>query len=71
MTAHIFSSVKSVERYELEAWLGPVLSDLTPEQVDSLLAEAQEIHDRYTDVDDWEMRDAELVTAMERLLGDR
>lgn len=71
MTARIFSSVKSVERYELEAWLGPVLSDLTPEQVDSLLAEAQEIHDRYTDVDDWEMRDAELVTAVERLLGDR
>lgn len=51
--------------------VGPVLSDLTPEQVDSLLAEAQEIHDRYTDVDDWEMRDAELVTAVERLLGDR
>jgi len=71
MTAHIFSSVKSVERYELEAWLGPVLSDLTPEQVDNLLAEAQEIHDRYMDVDDWEMRDAELVTAVERLLGDR
>ena len=71
MTAHIFSSVKSVERYELEAWLGPVLSDLTPEQVDSLLAEAQEIHDRFTDVDDWEMRDAELIAAMERLLGDR
>lgn len=61
--------MQQVQRHELEAWLGPVMSDLTPEQVDSLLAEAQEIHNRYPDADDWEVRDAELVAAVERLLS--
>jgi len=58
-----------MQRYELEAWLGPALSDLTTEQVDRLLAEAQEIHARYPG--DEESQDAALSAAVQRLLGDR
>lgn len=57
-------------RWELEAWLGPALGDLTPEEVDRLLAEAQEIHARYPGVDQEDERDAALSAAVQRLLDD-
>lgn len=56
-----------MERYELEAWLGPALEDLTPEQVDRLHQEAEAIEARYSDPEDQE---AALVAATQYLLGD-
>ena len=57
-----------MERYELEAWLGPALEDLTPEQVDRLHQEAQEIHARYPG--DAADREAALIAAVQYLLGE-
>lgn len=59
-----------MERYELEAWLGPALEDLSPEQVDRLHREALAIHARYPDPDDADDREAALVAALQYLLGD-
>lgn len=59
-----------MERYELEAWLGPALEDLTPEQVARLHQEARAIHDRYPDPDDADDREAALIAATQYLLGD-
>jgi len=58
------------QRYELEAWLGPALSDLAPEQVDRLMQEAEDIAAYYPGVDDEELRDAALSAAVQLLLGD-
>ncbi|MEV5261737.1 hypothetical protein AB0L02_27320 [Streptomyces anulatus] len=52
----------SMQRYELEAWLGDD-HHLTDDQLDDLLAEADEISERYPDVDDQPERDAALAAA--------
>lgn len=59
-----------MERYELEAWLGPALPELTPEQVDRLHREAEAISARYPDPDDADDREAALTAAVQYLLGD-
>ena len=59
-----------MERYELEAWLGPALEDLSPQQVDRLLAEAEAIEIRYPDPDDADDREAALTAATQYLLGE-
>ena len=59
-----------IERHELEAWLGPALEDLSPEQVDRLHREAQNIAARYPDPDDADDREAALTAAVQYLLGD-
>lgn len=58
----------TVERHELEAWLGPALEDLTPAQVDRLLVEAAAIYDWYPD--DADDREAALSAAVQYLLGE-
>jgi len=57
-----------MERHELEAWLGPALKDLSPEQVDRLHREAEAISARYPD--DADDREAALIAATQYLLGD-
>jgi len=59
-----------VERYELVAWLGPAAEDLSPAQIDRLLAEAVKIDERYPDPDDADDREAALVAATQYLLGE-
>ncbi|MFJ3283654.1 hypothetical protein ACIPMW_00060 [Streptomyces sp. NPDC086669] len=51
-----------MQQYELEAWLGDD-HGLDEQQLDELLAEANEIDERYPDPDDQAERDAALVTA--------
>ena len=38
-----------MQRYELEAWLGPALAEMTPDQVDAMARYAAAIEDRYAD----------------------
>lgn len=38
-----------MQRYELEAWLGPALAEMTPDQVDAMARYADMIEDRYED----------------------
>ena len=38
-----------MQQYELEAWLGPALADMTPDQVDAMARYADAIKDRYDD----------------------
>ncbi|MFF2226300.1 hypothetical protein ACFVV7_23630 [Streptomyces globisporus] len=52
----------SMQRYELEAWLGDD-HGLTDDQIEDLLAEATEIGERYPDADDQAERDAALAAA--------
>ena len=59
-----------MERHELEAWLGPALEDLSPEQVDRLHREAVDIADRYPDPDDADDREAALTAAVQYMLGE-
>lgn len=59
-----------MQRHELEAWLGPALEDLTPEQVDRLHQEAIAIYDCYPDSDDADDREAALSAAVQYLLGE-
>lgn len=59
-----------MERYELEAWLGPALDDLTSEQVDRLMAESDRIDARYPDADHEIERQTALGAAVGYLLGD-
>src|SRR5690606_11626571 len=56
-----------MQRHELDAWLGTD-HGLTAEQIDELLAQADEIEERH-DGDQDEMREA-LITAHRVLLGD-
>ena len=48
-----------MQRHELDAWLGPALAEMTPDQVDAMARYAAAIKDRYDD-------DALRVAAMER-----
>ena len=59
-----------MERHELEAWLGPALAELTPEQVSRLHREAEAIADRWPDPDDADDREAALTAAVQYLLGE-
>ena len=38
-----------MQRYELEAWLGPALAEMTPDQVDAMARYVDLIEDRYDD----------------------
>ena len=38
-----------MQQYELEAWLGPALAEMTPDQVDAMTRYADMIEDRYAD----------------------
>ena len=38
-----------MQRYELEAWLGPALAEMTPDQVDAMARYADTIAARYAD----------------------
>lgn len=58
----------TIDRYELEAWLGPAADDLTPDQIDRLHRVAREIHARYPD--DADNREAALTAAVQWMLGD-
>ncbi len=57
-----------MQRYELEALLGPALEELAPEQVDRLLAEADDIAAYYPG--DQDLREAALSAAVQYLLGE-
>lgn len=59
-----------MERHELEAWLGPALEDLSPEQVDRLHREAEAIDERWPDPDDADDREAALAAAVQYMLGE-
>jgi hypothetical protein len=59
-----------MQRYELEAWLGPALEDMTGEQVDTLHAVVEEIHERWPDRDEGPERDAASVAALQHMLGE-
>lgn len=58
-----------MQRYELEAWLGPV--ELTPEQFDQLLREANEIEQRHPGEDDGKERQEALIAACQAILGEQ
>lgn len=58
----------AMERYELEAWLGPALEDLSPEQVDRLHRVSDDIAARYPD--NAADREAALTAATRYLLGE-
>ena len=40
-----------MQQYELEAWLGPALADMTPDQVAAMARYAVAVKDRYEDND--------------------
>lgn len=60
----------SIQRHEIEAWLGPALKEMTEGQVDRAHREAVRIHERYPDPDDSTERDAALSAATQYLLGE-
>lgn len=55
-----------MQRYELNAWLGDD-HDLTDDQLDKLLAQANEIEERFPDDDDQPERNAALTAAYQLL----
>jgi hypothetical protein len=59
-----------MQRYELEAWLGAALDDMTTEQVDTMHAAVEEIHERWSDVDDDAERQAASVAALQHIIGE-
>jgi hypothetical protein len=59
-----------MQRYELEAWLGPTLEELTPEKVEELAIVADELEVRYPGKDDSEDREAALYAAVQYTLGE-
>ena len=65
----------SMQRYELEAWLGPALDDMTAEQVDAFAAMVDRIETRYPGRDHGQHPDEEAAVeamsgALMVLLGD-
>lgn len=58
------------QRHELEAWLGPALEELTPEQVDRLHQWTKNIAAYYPGEGDEHLREAALSAAVQYLLGD-
>ena len=59
----------SMQRYELEAWLGDD-HNLTDDQIDDLLGTAAEINERFPDADDQAECDAALTAAYRVLTED-
>lgn len=59
-----------MQTYELDAWLGDYVNDLTDEQRDRLEREAERINTRWPDPDDQFLRDAALSAVFEVLAGD-
>lgn len=59
----------SMQRHEMMAWLGDD-HGLTSEQIDELMATAEEIGERYPDPDDQQERDAALYAAYELMVHD-
>ena len=59
-----------MERHELEARLGPALDDLTEDQVDRLMREAETIALRHPGPGQEEERTAALSAAVQYLLGE-
>jgi hypothetical protein len=59
----------TVQRHEIEAWLGDDHS-LTDDQIDDLMREADEIAERYPDADDQDERDAALAAAYRIMVGE-
>ena len=65
----------SMQRYELEAWLGPAADDMTPEQIDTFAGMVDQIDTRYPGRDHGQHPDEEAVGeamagALMILLGD-
>lgn len=58
------------QRHEIEAWLGPALDDMTPEQVDAAAAASDAIHTRWPDPDLADTRETALNTAVQVILGE-
>jgi len=56
-----------ITRYEVEAYLGPALEELTEEQIDDLISEFQDIAHRYDEDDP--SREAAWAAAVEYMLG--
>ena len=64
-----------MERYELEAWLGPAADDMTPEQIDTFAGMVDQIDTRYPGRDHGQHPDEEaageaMAGALMILLGD-
>jgi copper oxidase (laccase) domain-containing protein len=60
----------NTQHHEILAWLGPAADELTPEQVDRLAREADDIAAYYPDPDDADQREAALTAACRYLLGE-
>lgn len=56
-----------MQQHELEAWLGPALAEMTPDQVDAMARHADLIEDRY---DDDDMRGVAAGGALQIVLSD-
>lgn len=59
-----------MERYELEARLGPALEQLTPEQISRLAAESDRIDEIYPEPGNADRRQHALTAATQYLLGE-
>ncbi len=51
------------QRYEIEAWLGDALAEMSEEQVDQMHRMADEIRERYPDPDAGDEREAAMIAA--------
>ena len=74
-TIHREDHIMSMQRTELEAWLGPALDDMTDEQVDTFAALVERIAGRYPGRDSGQHPDEEAMGeamsgALMILLGD-
>lgn len=56
--------------HDLDAWLGPALDELTPEQREVVVDAARDIAGRYPDPDDQHRREAALSATVQYLLGE-
>lgn len=59
-----------MQQYELEAWLGPALAEMTPDQVDAMARYVDAIEDRYDDRYEDVERSAAAAGAMQIVLSD-
>lgn len=59
-----------MQRHELEAWLGPALSELREDQIERLAEEQKRIADRFPHPDEHAQREACMSAAVQYLLGE-
>ena len=59
-----------IQRYEVEAWLGPALDNMTAEQVPAFARMVEAIGDRYPDADEAGMRELASSGALLVMLRD-